>query len=58
MRIAARRHRVNFLFSHDGHTFEKHSECAEGQTTQVLCDEADHAQVEEQQPLEPSGDTE
>lgn len=49
---------MNFLFSHDGHTFEKHSECAEGQTTQVLCDEADHAQVEEQQPLEPSGDTE
>jgi hypothetical protein len=30
---------MDFLFSHDGQTFAKHSECAEGRTTQVLFDQ-------------------
>lgn len=49
---------MNFLFSHDGHTFAKHSECHDGEPTQVLFDQADQAPVEEPQPIDPSGEAE
>lgn len=49
---------MDFLFSHDGHTYAKHSECRDGQTTQVLFDQAEEPRVAELHPIEPSGDSE
>lgn len=49
---------MDFLFFHDGHTYAKHTECREGETAQVRCDQADPAPAEEPRPLEPSGDSE
>jgi hypothetical protein len=48
---------VNFLMSHDGRTYAKHTECPEQGTTDVLFDEVEQ-HLEQEQSLEPSGDDE
>lgn len=48
---------MDFLFSDHGHTYAKHTECRDGEPTQVVFQELEPA-IEQQPSLEPSGDTE
>lgn len=48
---------MDFVFAHDGLTFGKHSECGEGEVTEIRFEQLTRAPVEEP-PLEPSGDDE